>query len=117
MKQHIDVLGYLYIALGVLGLLGAFVVLLVLTGAGLLSGEAEAFFITTFIGVIAAVFITVVSLPGFIAGYGLLKRRSWARPLALVLGFLNFFNVPLGTLLGVYTFWVLLQDRAAAQFG
>lgn len=116
MKRHIDWLGYLYIALGVLGLLTAAFLFLVIAGGGLISGDPEAIFVTGLVATILAVFLTVISLPGIIVGYGLLKRRSWARILGLVLGFLNLFNIPLGTLLGVYTFWVLLQDEAEAQF-
>jgi uncharacterized membrane protein (DUF2068 family) len=58
----------------------------------------------------------VLSIPGIIAGYGLLRRRMWARYLALVIGFLSLFNVPLGTLVGGYTIWVLLPEESAAEF-
>ena len=47
---------------------------------------------------------------------GLLRRASWSRPLALVVGFFDMMCFPLGTILGLYTFWVLLQDNAAAFF-
>lgn len=111
MNKHLDLLGYFYIALGVLGVLAAFGVLIIVVGGGLLSGDQEAILITGVVGTVVAAFITLVSLPGFIAGYGLLKRRSWARALILVLAILNLFNFPLGTALGLYTFWVLLQDE------
>lgn len=116
MKQHIDVLGYLYIALGVLGLLLAFFLLFVIAGGGLLSGDLEAIAITGAVGTGIAVFITLLSLPGLLAGYGLLKRRSWARVLAIVLGALNLMNIPFGTALGVYTFVVLLNEEVSAEF-
>lgn len=116
MKQHIDVLGYLYIALGVLGLLVALFLLFVIAGGGLLSGDIEAIAITGAVGTGIAVFIALLSLPGFLAGYGLLKRYAWARVLAIVLGALNLLNIPFGTALGVYTFWVLLNEESAAEF-
>jgi len=62
------------------------------------------------------VLLVVLGLPGILAGYGLLKRRSWARGLAVALGVLNLFNVPLGTVIGAYTLFVLLQDDAAEAF-
>jgi hypothetical protein len=34
----------------------------------------------------------------------------------LILGALNLFNIPFGTALGLYTFWVLLNDEAGALF-
>jgi hypothetical protein len=32
------------------------------------------------------------------------------------LGFLNLIHIPLGTILGVYTFWVLMQDETIEFF-
>ena len=58
-------------------------------------------------------FLLVLSAPGILGGYGLLKKYSWARVLVLILGALNLLNVPFGTILGVYTFWVLLNEDAA----
>jgi hypothetical protein len=45
-----------------------------------------------------------------------LTRRSWARPLAIVVGILSLPNVPLGTIVGLYTFWVLSQPPARTYF-
>jgi hypothetical protein len=64
----------------------------------------------------AAGFIILLSLPGVFAGYGLLKRRPWARILAIVVGALHLYNLPIGTALGVYTFVVLADSRAEALF-
>jgi len=32
------------------------------------------------------------------------------RPLVLVVGILELFNIPIGTAVGIYTLWVLLRD-------
>ena len=61
-------------------------------------------------------FSFVKAIGCFAAGYGLLERESWARLLALVLGFVSLFNVPLGTALGIYTFWVLLPSHADEEY-
>ncbi len=55
-----------------------------------------------------AMFLLVKALAGFAAGWGLLERETWARPLALILGFLSLLHIPLGTALGIYTIWVLM---------
>jgi hypothetical protein len=34
----------------------------------------------------------------------------------MVVGFLGLVNFPIGTAIGIYTFWVLLQDAAADVF-
>ncbi len=53
---------------------------------------------------------------GFIAGWGLLHRESWARVVALVLSFISLFNIPLGTAIGVYTMWVLLPATSQQEY-
>ena len=114
---HINVLGWIYILgnalLLVIGLIG----LIFLSGIGLLSGDATAVPVLTFIGGIGAVFFAVLAVPGLIAGYGLLTRAPWARVLTLVIGFLEFFNVPVGTAVAIYTYVVLLQADIDEYFG
>ena len=45
---------------------------------------------------------------GVLAGWGLLDRQAWARTLSIVLAcFALLLFMPLGTLLGIYTLWVL----------
>ncbi|MCC6558738.1 MAG: hypothetical protein IT372_37875 [Polyangiaceae bacterium] len=51
-----------------------------------------------------------LSLPNFVAGYGLLRRRAWARPLGMALAVLNLFFAPIGTLFGVYALWALITE-------
>jgi zinc-ribbon domain len=57
-----------------------------------------------------------VAVAAFMAGWGLLRRRSWARTLAIVLGILALFHPPLATALGIYTLWVLLSSDAAQEY-
>jgi len=52
----------------------------------------------------------------FLAGWGSLQRQGWARTVALVVGFLALLNVPLGTALGVYTLWVLLPTQSDDEY-
>ena len=116
MAEHVRLLGWIYIIFNLIGVLVAGVVFLAIIGGGLLSGDAEAIFITSIVGTAISGFVLLVSAPGIIAGVGLLKRKSWARILALILGFLNLLNFPLGTALGVYTIWVLMQEESALYF-
>lgn len=60
--------------------------------------------------------ILAKSAAGFIAGWGLLQRESWARVVALVVGFVSLLNVPLGTALGIYTLWVLLPSQSDDEY-
>ena len=60
--------------------------------------------------------LMVKGLLGIAAGWGLLERQSWARVLALVLGFVSLIHVPLGTAIGVYTLWVLLPGTSEIEY-
>jgi len=66
----------------------------------------------SFVGMVSL----AMAIAGFIAGFGLLERRPWARTLAIVLGIISLLNPLLGTLLGIYTLWVLLQSQAEEEY-
>jgi hypothetical protein len=53
---------------------------------------------------------------GLLAGWGLHERRSWARVAAIILAFLNLLNPPLGTIIAVYTLWVLLPRESEVEY-
>jgi len=116
MEKHITVLGVLYIALSVLGILAAIIVFTAVVGGGVISQDPEAMAITAIVGPAVAGFLLIISAPGLIGGIYLLKRRSWARILVLVLGFLNLIEIPIGTALGIYTIWVLLKNETVQLF-
>ncbi len=58
-----------------------------------------------------AVGALLFTVPAIVGGYGMLKRKSWARKLVLVSAVVAALNVPLGTVLAVYTFWFLLGQE------
>jgi hypothetical protein len=112
MRQHFDILGWLYIAMGALGIFAAFFVFAVVGGAGLLTRDAGAAALVAGIGFFIAIFVAVLSLPNIICGWGLLKRKSWSRVFALVLGCLHLISFPFGTAIGIYSLFVLTQPEA-----
>jgi hypothetical protein len=116
MEKHITVVGAIHIALGTLGLLGAVIVFVAVVGGGLISGDKTAITITGIVGTAIAFFILLPSLPEIIGGIGLLYHKQWARFLVMVLSVLDLFNVPVGTVLGGYSLWVLVQDETAELF-
>lgn len=52
----------------------------------------------------------ILSVPSLVAGYGMLKRRSWARIAAIVASVLSAISFPFGTALCVYSLWFLFGD-------
>jgi hypothetical protein len=65
-------------------------------------------------------FITLMlvarSVLGILTGVALLRRERWGRTLALVAGFLALLKPLTGTLLGIYTLWVLLPSESAQEY-
>ena len=124
MKQHVSILGILYIVFGCLGLLGAFAFLALFGGlagiAGLVAHEepdaSVAVPILGGIGVLVSAVIALLSLPGLVIGIGLTKFRRWARVGGVVLSALNLLNFPLGTAIGAYGLWVLLSKESEPLF-
>lgn len=114
--QHLKIVAGIHIVLGVLGLLGAGFVWMILMGAGVASGDADAVFITGTVGALIAGFLALTALPGLIGGIGILKGKNWARIVLLIVSAFLVFHVPLGTLAAIYTFWTLLREEAAARF-
>jgi hypothetical protein len=49
-------------------------------------------------------------------GLAVRQRQPWSRVVALGLGVANLFILPLGTALGIYTVWVLLNDEGRRFF-
>lgn len=115
-ESHITILGALYIAFSVLGILAMLCLTALFVGGGLISGDPDARLAMSIFGSCLGAFLLALSLPGLLGGIYLMKRRRWARIVVLVLGFLNLLAVPIGTALGVYTIWVLLKPEADEYF-
>ena len=58
----------------------------------------------------------IIAAGGLCVGWGLMHREPSARTAAIVLGVLAVFHPPFGTLLGIFTLWLLLSNGAAAQY-
>jgi hypothetical protein len=121
MDTHVKVLAWLYIIFGVLGtLLGlGFMALLSVIGMAGAASDPDAWMALPILGLTGAAlgtFLLMLSLPGIIAGVGLLKYRQWARILTIVLSALNLMNFPIGTILGIYGLWVMLSDEGSRLF-
>ena len=123
MDTHVKVVAMLFIVFGALGVLAALALLLIFGGAaGIVGMAAEgedaavALPIIGLTGTMLTAFLLVVSLPGLIAGFGLLAYKPWARILAIVIAAINLINIPIGTILGIYALWALLHKDSERLF-
>ena len=116
MEKHVTIIGVFHIGIGLMGLLAAAIVFLAVVGGGLISGDPTAIRITGVVGTTVAGFVGLLSLPWVVGGFGLLQHWSWARFLTLILAVVELTGVPIGTLLGIYTIWVLIHDETEKLF-
>src|SRR5579871_4347142 len=123
MAQHVKVLAILHIVFGALCVLGGLIAFVVLGGIASSVGASDqtqdaavAVPILTMIGFGVCILCLVLGLPGLIGGFGLMQYRPWARITIIVLSALDLIHVPLGTALGIYGFWVLLNPQTEAMF-
>jgi hypothetical protein len=123
MAEHVKILGIMHMVYGILGVLAGIIVLVIFGGlAGLVSvagRSGDSLIAVPILGGIGAfvfLLLLALSLPGIIAGFGLLQLRPWARILTIVLSALELMSVPLGTVLGIYGLWVLLSPGGEQLF-
>jgi len=123
MQQHVKILAILHIVFGGLGVLAALAALLFFGGLASFAGLAEqnsgnfiAGGVLGLIGLVVMIVVLVISLPGLIAGVGLLNYQNWARILTIVLSVIELPGFPFHTALGIYGLWVLLSTEGSALF-
>ena len=69
------------------------------------------------IGTSVGAFLLILAIPGLLAGYGVLSKKSWGLSVALVVGLLNILCFPFGTALGGYSLWVFTKTNEQSRSG
>jgi hypothetical protein len=121
MVTHVKILAWFNVVLGALGLLAGFALF---SGAMVFAevfryGVEDAGIpagVVQLLAVVVTGVILAMSLPCLVLGYGLMNLRPWARVMGIVLAALNLLNVPIGTAISLYAFWVLLKPETEALF-
>ncbi|MFO7574853.1 MAG: hypothetical protein R6W67_06815 [Bacteroidales bacterium] len=120
MKKHVTAVAAIRIALHTLGLIGIIIASIAVRFAfDFIPQEEIPELVMPFVqGIISFLFIVVglISILGIIGAVGLLANKGWARILSIVVAAVCCLNIPIGTLSGVYTIWVLLQDETIVMF-
>jgi hypothetical protein len=124
MRDHVKILGVVNIVFGCLGVLAAIAIGGLFAFGGTMAGIAsqndpDAIIAVGVMGALGTglfILILVLSLPGIVAGWGLLNFKPWARILGIILSALNLVNFPIGTAIGGYGLWVLLDKETEALF-
>lgn len=123
MQTHLKVLAVIYLAVGGLMLCAAlFLGLGSGVAAGIVGASADpddaaiAIPILGIAGTALAVFLGFFALPSLITGYGLLYYKPWARIVGIILSAISLINIPIGTIVGAYGLWVLLNKETERLF-
>jgi len=121
-NTHVNVLGTLFIVFGVfyviLALGSSLFMGMIATFVGAQGGD-DALIGATVLGLAGTalfVFWLCLGIPGIITGWGLLKRKNWARILGIVLSAVRLIHIPIGTVLGAYGLWVLFSKDTEDLF-
>lgn len=113
-QEHNKFLGFAHLGYAGLHLL-MMVVMMLFMGAMFTSmfrrseGAPPAFFFVIMFGFMGF-FYVLMTIPSIVAGYALLKRRSWAKIAAIIGGVVAAMSFPIGTAVCVYTFWFLFSE-------
>jgi len=117
MKKHVTIVGVIHIAFGVLGLIGALTVFFALNFArGFVSNDEIPTMVLTILSLSLPLLIGFLSTLGLVGGIGLMAYKNWGRYIVIIVAALGCLNIPIGTLKGVYSLWVLLQDETIKLF-
>jgi hypothetical protein len=116
MEGHVSAVAALQIGYSILGAFLGLFILIVLWVLNLDACCPGRQFTLWIIGTGIAIFLFLLSILGIIGGLGLYKHKNWARILILILSGIDLFNIPIGTALGIYSIWVLVQDDTVQLF-
>lgn len=112
MNIKIKVLGWIHTLLGGIGLIAG----LALCGGLWFSPDDDSTAALLYVGPLFSIVAVFLFLPGLIGGIGLLRLQPWARILIIILSALEVLNFPIGTVLGGFGLWVLLDREVKAAF-
>lgn len=116
MKKHVAVVGAIQIGFSIMGLIVAVVIFFVMRFAMGQAGDPTGEMVLGFLSVSLPILFGFLATLGLVGGIGLLAYKPWARYIVMVVAALGCLNIPIGTLKGVYTLWVLLQDETIKLF-
>lgn len=114
-EEHIVVLGTLHIAWSVL-LLVAATAASVLVALGVIAGGEDGAILIVPIVILVSSLCFVAAIVEIIGAIGVFRRRNWGRYVLMCMGAIWLLKVPVGTALGIYTFYVLTREPVVADF-
>jgi hypothetical protein len=115
-NKTLAMLHFIYGGIHGLSLAALALLIFVALSASPVSLSISAFWIRFGVVAFVVVLVAVVLLP-ILAGYGLRKRKSWAKPVTIVCGIVSMINVPIGTALGIYAIKFFRSAAGSTLYG
>lgn len=121
-EEHNKILGIMHLVYGGMHAISLVVVVLAFVIMGMTlpfssaGSEAPPFAFFGILGIIIGVFTLILTIPPLVAGYGFLKRKSWSKVAGAISAALALISIPMGTALGVYTFWFLFGEKGRQMY-
>lgn len=119
-EEHNKTLGICHLAYGGLMFLMMLAVLIFMWAfLGARPGVPDSGLPAAFLGLYFAfmlLYTLVLTVPSFIAGYAMLKRKKWARMASLIAAVFELMSFPFGTPVGIYSFWFMLSETGKSLY-
>jgi hypothetical protein len=129
MEKHVTLVGILNIVYRSMAIVGAIVLFCLAYGFSFLMKiishfnhneiqdvPPEVFGIVQIVLTIIGILILIFAVAGIVGAIGVLRKKEWGRITLLIVSFFSLLSIPLGTILGVYSIWVLLNDETIRLF-
>jgi hypothetical protein len=116
-EEHNKILGICHLVYGGMSALFMFAILFFF-GAIMFSIHDDGAPVGVFTVILAFIMLwsLILTLPSLVAGYAMLKRKSWARMACIVAGVLETMSFPIGTAVAIYSFWFTFGDAGKAMY-
>ena len=115
-NKTLATLHFIYGGMHGLTLLGLLLLVFAVKLASPAANLISTFWITVSVVVFVVLLFAVGLLP-LLVGYGLRKRRRWAKSLGIVLAVISLINIPIGTALGIYAIKFFRSDGGVRLYG
>jgi hypothetical protein len=117
MQKHLDILVVVYLLIGTIGTVFGMLILYAVKNQmpdllSFIDNYIEANEIKSLQGLL----LTFYALPGLAASLGIYKRKQWGRIISLFWSVLNIPTFLIGTVVGIYSLWVLLKSETKELF-
>jgi hypothetical protein len=89
----------------------------IFTAAMAFDSNPPPLFFFLFMGFFMAMIFGLMIVPSMVAGYGLKKRKQWARTACMIAGVTASMSAPVGIAVCIYTFWFLFSEPGKVLYG